>query len=54
MSPGQRKYIERRIVDLDQRAHWLRVAVMAAWAQDWHREDLNELETKIAALRARL
>ena len=54
MSPGQRKYIERRIANLDQRAMWLRHYCKTPEAQDWCHEELEEYETRIAALRAKL
>jgi len=54
MSPGQRKYIEQRRKVLNDRAVWLRSAVKQDWAQDWHRQELADLEGRIAYLNQQL
>ena len=50
MGPGQRRYIERRIAMLEARAGWLRMHD----TPEWCREELAEIEPKLAALRQRL
>lgn len=52
MGPGQRKYIEGRIADFDQRARWLRQH--AHEDIEWINEELPVLEAKITSLRAKL
>jgi hypothetical protein len=54
VSPGKRAYIERRINTFDQRAIWLRHHCKKPEAQDWHHQELAELESAIAGLRAKL
>ncbi len=54
MSPGQRRYIERRIAQIQDRAVWLRHHCKTSEAQDWHHEELAGLDARIAALQAKL
>lgn len=54
MSPGQRRYIERRIADLEPRARWLRHHCKTTEAHDWHHDELAGYENRISHLRARL
>lgn len=54
MSPGQRKYIERRLDVLETRMGWMSFHINKPDTPDWMKEEFPELETKAAALRARL
>jgi hypothetical protein len=54
MSPGQRKYIERRLAKVEMRQCMIRPHLNKPDTPEWMLDEWPELETKADALRARL